>query len=111
MTTENSTFYFFQNQTSNANSTVYQVAPGNNNNIVVKAWGTWGGANVILENMAPGTSASPVWIQLNDLNGNPFSFTTNAEQSICDLIYGENVRAVLSGATGTTSISVSVEFI
>jgi hypothetical protein len=105
-----SSFFFFQNQTSNANSTVYQVVP-NNNPVIIKATGTWGGANVILQTMALGTGQAPLWIQLNDINGNPFAFTSNAQLSVVDIIPNENVRAVLSGATGTTNITVSCEFI
>ena len=110
MATQDSSFFFFQNQTTNANSAVYQVVP-NNNSIIIKAWGTWGGANVILQTMGLGTGLAPVWIQMNDLNGNPFAFTSNTQQSVEDIIPTENVRAVLSGATGTTNITVSCEFI
>jgi len=102
------TLYLFQNQTTDANSTPYSI-PYSNKVAVVKVWGTFGGAVVKFQSLAPGTSASPVWIDIPDFSGNIILFAINAQRALQFLIQGEQVRAVLSGSTGTTTINVSLE--
>lgn len=102
------TQYLFTNQTTSANGTPFSIDWGNKLG-VVKAWGTWNGANVTFQTLAPGTSGSPVWINVPDFSGNIITFSTNSQRSLIDLIQGEQLRAVLGNAGGSTSITVSIE--
>lgn len=102
------TLYLFQNQTTDANSTPFSI-PYSNKVAVVKVWGTFGGAVIKFQSFAPGTSASPVWIDIPDFSGNIMIFSINGQRALQFLIQGEQIRAVQSGSTGTTSLTVSLE--
>lgn len=103
------TQYLFTSQTTDANSAAFPI-PYSNKVGVVKAWGTWNGANVKFQTLAPGTSpSSPVWIDVPDFTGTIVTFTSNGQRSIQYLIQNEQLRAVLGNAGGSTSLTVSVE--
>jgi hypothetical protein len=102
------TIFLFTNQTTDANSTAYSI-PYSNKTAVVKVWGTFGGASVKFQTLAPHTSASPVWIDVPDFSGNLMTFIINGQRALLFLIQGEQLRAVQSGSTGTTTLNVSVE--
>ena len=102
------TVYLFRNQTTDANSTPLAI-PYSNKLAVVKVWGTFGGANVKFQTLAPGTSASPVWIDVPDDSGVILTFSVNGQRSLQYLIQNEQVRAVLASSSGSTTINVSFE--
>jgi hypothetical protein len=101
------TFVLFQNQTVNATSAVFVVNYPNERG-VIKASGIFGGATIMIQNIAPSTSPA-VWINVPDLTGNTVGFTTNGQAIMGGIVQGESVRAVLTGATGTTNITVTLE--
>ena len=103
------TFFPFVNQTSNATSEPWAVIL-NDRKLLVKAGGTWDGASIIVQNMLPQSSPA-IWINLNTTNGQAFSFTANSEYTVEDLVSNEQIRFVLSGAGGSTNLTVSCEFI
>jgi len=102
------TQYLFLNQTTDANSTAFAI-PYSNKVAVIKVWGTFDGANVKFQTLAPGTSASPVWIDVPDDTGNIITFVLDAQRALKYLIQNEQLRAVLSNAGASTSITASVE--
>jgi hypothetical protein len=102
------TIYLFTNQTTSANSTPFAI-PYSNKLAVVKVWGTFDGANVKFQTLAPGTSASPVWIDVPDDSGVILTFSANGQRSLKDLIQNEQVRAVLANAGASTTLNVSFE--
>ena len=102
------TVYLFTNHTTDGNSAAFAI-PYSNKVAVVKVWGTFGGASVKFQSLAPGTSASPVWIDIPDNNGVVLTFAIAGQRSLMYLIQNEQIRAVQSGSTGTTTINVSFE--
>lgn len=102
------TIFLFTNQTTDANSTAYSI-PYSNKVAVVKVWGTFASATVKFQTLAPHTSGSPVWIDVPDFSGNIMIFSINGQRALQFLIQGEQVRAVQSGSTGTTTLNVSLE--
>lgn len=74
----------------------------------LKAWGTWGGASVILQTLAPQSSPA-VWITVTDLLGNVVTFTANTQITLDFLVPGESLRAVQSGSTGTTTLNLTLQ--
>ncbi len=103
--TGDGTYFLFSNQTSDANSAPvaisYQTA-------TAKVWGTFGGATVKFQTLAPQTSPN-VWIDVPDIDGTTMTFTTNRQATLQFLVHNEQLRAVLSGSSGTTTINVSLE--
>jgi hypothetical protein len=105
--TNSNTYFLFSNQTTDGNGTPVTVNYPNKV-AVVKVWGTFGGASIILQTLAPQTNPA-VWINIPDMNGNNLSFTTNAQCTLQYLVQNEQVRAVQSGSTGTTTLNASLE--
>lgn len=105
--TNSGTFFLFTNQTTDANSAPV-IVDYPNKTATVKAWGTYGGATIKLQTLAPQTSPN-VWINVPDRNGNSITFTTNDQCALLYLVQNELVRAVISGSTGTTTLNVSLE--
>lgn len=102
------TVYLFTNNTTDGNSDAYAI-PYSNKVAVVKVWGTFASAVVKFQTLAPGTSASPVWIDVADNTGVVMTFSSNGQRSLQYLIQNEQVRAVQSGSTGATTLNVSLE--
>lgn len=101
------TYFLFTNRTTDGNGTAVTVNYPNKT-ATVKVWGTYGGATVKLQTLAPQTSPA-VWIDIPDINGNTLTFTTNKQSPLTYLVQNEQIRAVLSGATGTTTINATLE--
>lgn len=76
---------------------------------VFKVWGTWDGATVALQVAAPTGLVSDVWIPCKDRNGNIVSFTANGMAFLEDMCINEQVRAVLTNAGATTSLSATLQ--
>lgn len=102
------TIFLFQNNTTDGNSIAYSI-PYSNKVAVVKVWGTFGGAVIKFQTLAPQTTASPVWIDVPDNTGTILTFDDNGQRALQYLIQNEQVRAVQSGSTGTTTLNVSLE--
>ncbi len=91
----------FSAQTASANGSTV-VVDWRNDKQDMYAYGTWGGASITLERLAiDGTT----WIKESDLLMNTITLTANKIVPL-SIPYGESVRAVLAGATGTTSLTV-----
>lgn len=99
------TMFVFNSQTVNATSpTIILNYP--DQKMVVKAFGTWNGASIILQTLAPDQST---WIVINDLTGSPITFTINTQINIEGFIQGEQFRAILSSAGGSTNLSLTLQ--
>lgn len=98
----------FNAQTTDANSAV-QNFTYSNHKACVKAFGTWGGATVALQVAAPTSITPNVWIPLKDRNGTLVSFTANGVALIEDMVYDDQIRAVTSSSTGTTTVSCTLQ--
>lgn len=106
MIDKNSTFFFFQAQTVDATSTAYTIKYPNKT-AIIKFWGTWGGSNIKFQTLAPQSNPN-VWIDIPNALGDTL-FNQDGQATLLYLVQNEQVRAVLSDATGTTSINASVE--
>ena len=97
----------------NAQTTDVNSAAANfiyaNHKACVKAWGTWGGATIILQASVPTQVASNTWVPLKDRNGNAISFTANGVFFLEDIVYNDQIRAVQSSSSGSTSLSCTVQ--
>jgi len=102
------TIVLFNAQTTSANSSV-KTFTYSTHKACFKAFGTWGGATIALQVAAPTNVATNVWIPAKDRNGNLISFTADGLCFIEDFVYDEQIRAVLSGATGPTSLSCTLQ--
>jgi hypothetical protein len=101
------TYFLFSNQTSSANSDPVTVNYPNKT-AIVKVWGTFDGANVKFQTLAPQTSPN-VWIDVPDMDGNTLLFQTNKQSVIKYLVQNEQVRAVLASAGASTTLNASLE--
>lgn len=62
-----------------------------------------------LQVAAPTGLVSDVWIPCKDRNGNLVSFTANGMAFLEDMCINEQVRAVLTNAGATTSLSATLQ--
>jgi hypothetical protein len=106
-TTNTDTYFLFQNRTTDGNSDPVAVEYPNKTTIV-KVWGTFDGASVKFQNLAP-QSDPEVWIDVPDVNGNTLLFSANGQSVIEYLVYNERLRAVVSSAGASTTINASLE--
>lgn len=101
----------FQDATANGNSTAYSfVFPMQR--ATLKFWGTWGGATVIFQTGVPILESGDVGYFvpiINATTGSVFSFTSDGNVTLENMVKGDLFRAVISGATGTTSLSVTAQ--
>lgn len=104
MTSPVDTIVLFNAQTTDGNSTP-QNFTYSSHKACVKAFGTWGGATVALQVIAPPNIIASTWIPLKDRNGNLVTFTANGMFFIEDIVYDDQIRAVISSSTGTTNVS------
>lgn len=101
------TYFLFTNQTTDANSTPVAVNYANKT-AAVKVWGTFGSATIKLQTLAPQSSPA-VWIDVPDLDGSALIFSSNSQSTLEYLVQNEQVRAVQSGSTGSTTLNVSLQ--
>jgi hypothetical protein len=99
-------YYLFTNQTTDANST--DVTLNYPNKVNVTVWGTFGGSSIKLQTLIPNTSPE-VWIDVPDKDGNTITFTTNKQDTIENVVPNERIRAVLSSASGSTTVNVLLQ--
>lgn len=100
------TYFLFTNQTADGNS--ISVSNLNYRSAVVKAWGTWGGATIKLQTLAP-QSSPETWIDIPDINGVSLVFSQNRQATLEYIVQNEPIRAVQSGSTGTTTLNITLE--
>jgi len=101
----------FQDATSNGPSTAYSFTFPQKR-ATLKFWGTWGGATVIFQTGVPILESGDVGYFVPILNastGSTFSFTSDGNVTLENMVSGDLFRAVISGATGTTSLSVTAQ--
>ncbi len=101
------TYFLFTNQTTDANGSPVSVEYPNKT-AIVKVWGTFGGAAIKLQCLAPQSSPA-VWIDVPDINGNTLLFQTNKQAPLKYLVQNEQVRAVQSSSSGSTTLNVTLE--
>ncbi len=107
--TQSNTYFLFTNQTTDGNSTPV-IVNYPNKTAIVKVWGTFGGASIKLQTLAP-QSSPPVWIDVPYSNSNvTMTFSSNNAQATLEyIVQNEQVRAVQSGSGGSTTLNVSLE--
>lgn len=104
--TSANTYFLLTNSTSDGNSA--SVSNLNYRSAVVKAWGTWGGATIKLQTLAP-QSSPETWIDIPDVNGVSMVFTQNRQATLEFIVQNEPIRAVQAGSTGSTTLNVTLE--
>lgn len=107
ITETSGTSFLFVNQTTDGNSQPLAVQYSNRV-AVIKVWGTFAGASMKLQSLAPQTNPA-VWIDIPDTNGNVMNFTVNAQRILRYIVPNEQVRAVQSSSGGGTTLNVSLE--
>lgn len=99
---------FFQGQTANANSTgISFIFPMKR--ACIKFWGTWGGATIIFQTVTP--LDNTYWVPIYNETGTVMAFTADGQATLKDVVYGDLLRCVISGATGTTNLNVTAQVI
>lgn len=105
--TGSGTYFFFQNQTTDGNSTPVSINYPNKT-ATVKVWGTFDGSSVKFQTLAPQSSPN-VWIDIPNVDGSTLTFSSNSQSTLLYLVQNEQIRAVISGAGGSTTVNASVE--
>lgn len=108
MASPTDTIVLFNAQTTDGNSTAKNFTYSNHK-ACVKIFGTFGGATVALQVAVPPNIATSTWVPLKDRNGTLVSATAAALFFIEDVVYDDQIRAVLSSASGTTTLSCTVQ--
>lgn len=99
---------FFAAQTSNASS------PGTSfifpmKRACIKFWGTWGGASVTFQTLS--SLDNTYWVPIYNLSGTVQTFTADGQSTLENVVYGDTIRATISGAGGSTSLNVTAQVI
>lgn len=99
---------FFDAQTSDADSTSTSfIFPMKR--ACIKFWGTWGGATILFQTLTP--LDNTYWVPIYNESGTTMTFTADGQATLKDVVYGDMIRCVISGTTGTTSVSVTAQVI
>lgn len=102
------TFRLFTNQTTDGNSTPV-IINYPNKTAIVKVWGTFDGATVKFQTLAP-QSSPEVWIDVPDRYGATMYFTiVNGQATLQYLVLNEQVRAVQASSGASTTLNASLE--
>lgn len=104
--TNSNTYLLFFNQTTNATSNPVSVNY-TGKKAVVKIWGTFNGATVQFQTLAPQSNPA-TWIVVTDSFGNT-NFPGASQNTLEYLVQNEQIRAVVNGAGVGTTINVSLE--
>jgi hypothetical protein len=103
-TTTDTLLVLLSNQTVNISS-VPVTCPFSNG--VLKVWGTWNGANVVINTSVPG--APGTFIPVTDANGNPLTFTQNTQVTLANIVYGDLIVAVQSASGAATNLNATIQ--
>ena len=95
---------FFTSQTQNISSV--PVTCGFNTG-VLKVWGTWNGANIVIQTGVPGDPNT--YIPITDANGNALTFTKDTQITLSNIVLGDNLVAVLSSVGLATSLNATLQ--
>lgn len=98
------TKYVFQNQTTDGASD--SVVLNYDNVVLAQGFGTWGGATIVLQTLAPDNTT---WISVPDLTGSAITMVADSQFSISDFVQNQSFRAVLSGASGSTNLTLTIQ--
>lgn len=99
---------FFSAQTSSANSTGFSfIFPMKR--ACLKFWGTWDGASVKFQTLTP--LDNTYWVPILNLSGAVMQFTSDGQATLENVVYGDTIRCVISGAGGSTSLNVTAQVI
>ena len=110
MATTNDPIFVFQNQTSDLTTGAFYLDFANK--VVVQVHGTWGGATLKLQQgIITGTGGTAVWVDINDKINIPYDFTENDVLTLTDFIYNQPLRGVLTGSTGTTNLTCTLQVV
>jgi hypothetical protein len=102
------TFRLFTNQTTDGTSDPV-IINYQNKTAIVKVWGTFGGASVKFQTLAPQTDPA-VWIDVPDRYGATMNFAAeNGQATLQYLVLNEQVRAVQSTSGVSTTLNASLE--
>lgn len=99
------TKYLLQNATSDGAGSA-TVLNYTEQKVLLQAFGTWGGATVVVQTIAPD---NVTWIALADLTGSAFTMTADTQFTVSDFVFNQQCRAVLSGASGSTNLNVTLQ--
>jgi len=86
------TFFLFTNETANGNSPA-MIVKYPNKTAIIKVWGTWAGADIKFQTLAP-SSSPEVWLDIPNTLGNT-EFTQDGQATLLYLVQNEQIRAVL----------------
>ena len=105
--TENTApIWLFTAQTTDANSAAH-IFSYPSQKACVTAFGTWDGATIELETLAPDNST---WIPVSDSAFNIVTLSTpNSQVTIGDVVLNQQIRAVLANAGGSTSLNLTLQ--
>lgn len=98
------TTYVFQSRTTDGSQTTILNYP--DQKILVQAWGTWGGATITLQTIAPDNTT---YITLTDLTGSAITLTADTQLTVTDFVQNQTFRAVLAGASGSTNLNLTLQ--
>lgn len=108
MATGTDRIVLFTSRTTDGNSTAANI-PYSNPRYIVKAFGTFGGATVALQVASPSGIASQVWMPVLNKWGQAVSFTTSGMAVVEGFVQNDQVRAVVSSSSGTTTVSIVLQ--
>lgn len=99
---------FFNAQTSDASSTgVSFIFPMKR--ACIKFWGTWNGASLTFQTLS--ALDNTYWVPIYNLSGTVMTFTSDGQATLENVVYGDKIRATLTGSGGSTSLSVTAQVI
>lgn len=99
------TQYLLQNATSDGAGTAL-VLNYTEQKVLLQAFGTWGGATVVIQTIAPDNTT---WIPIADITGSSFTLIADTQFTLSDFVFNQQCRAVVSGSSGTTNLNVSLQ--
>lgn len=97
--------WLFTAQTTSANG-VAAVFSYPNKIACVTAFGTWDGATLKLQTLAPDNTT---WVDVSNASGSAVTFTANAQTTLTSMIYSQQIRGVLSNAGDSTSLNLTLQ--
>jgi len=94
---------FFSGQTTNVTTNAV-ICPFNTG--VLKISGTWNGATVQLQTSTPG---STTFVPVTDANGNALTWTQNTQVTIQNIVWDDQIQAVLANAGASTNLNCTLQ--
>lgn len=101
---------FFNGATANGDSPSFTFAFPNKK-ACLKYWGTWDGATIEFQTLTPPLFTgvpSTYWVPIMFITGQD-SFNADGQVTLENVVYYDTIRCVITGAGGSTSISVTAQ--